>query len=187
MHGEQNISGGSERVRLETIERMRAARPAADGTLQEMLDTARGVFEVELCAVNLLLSGVVYVRAWSGEVPESLAATRRELRERSICPRVVASGEPLVVGDLLDVEDLREHYACAVYGIRLYAGVPLITSEGRAIGTLCLLDSRPREFEHDEMLMLESFARSVTGRLEFLGDLYREREVRKAQEGSNRN
>lgn len=169
--------GGSERGRLEAIERMRVASPAADGALQEILDTVRGVFGVELCAVNLLLSSVMYVRVWSGELPEGLAA-RRDLRERFICPRVVDSGEPLLVEDLLEAEDLREHYACAVYGLRFYAGVPLVTSEGRAIGALCLLDSRPREFDQDGMLMLKSFARAVSCRLEFLGDLRRERESR---------
>lgn len=170
--------GGSERGRLEAIERMRVASPAADGALQEILDTVRGVFGVELCAVNLLLSSVMYVRVWSGELPEGLVARRRDLRERFICPRVVDSGEPLLVEDLLEAEDLREHYACAVYGLRFYAGVPLVTSEGRAIGALCLLDSRPREFDQDGMLMLKSFARAVSGRLEFLGDLRRERESR---------
>lgn len=170
--------GGSERGRLEAIERLRAARPAADGALQDTLDTVRGVFGVDLCAVNLLLSDIVYVRAWSGALPEGLAAARRDLRERFICPRVVDSGEPLLVEDLLEERDLREHYACAVYGLRFYVGVPLVTSEGRAIGTLCLTDSRPREFEREGMLMLKSFARAIAGRLEFLGDLYRERESR---------
>lgn len=188
MNGERNDSGrawnvphplgGSDRGRLEAIERMRVARPGADGALQETLDTIRGVFGVELCAVNLLLSSVMYVRAWSGEIPEGLATTRRDLRERFICPRVVDSGEPLLVEDLLEAEDLRENYACSVYGIRFYAGVPLVSSEGRAIGALCLLDPQPREFEQDGMLMLKSFARAVAGRLEFLGDLYRERELR---------
>lgn len=176
--------GGSERVRLEAIERMRAARPAANGALQEILDTTRGVFGVESCAVNLLLSGVIYVRAWSGKIPEGLAATRRELWERSLCPRVVVSGEPLLVGDLLESEELSEHYARAVLGLRFYAGVPLITSEGRAIGTLCLLDPHPREFEQDGMLNLKSSARAITRRLEFLGDLHREREAREREESA---
>ena len=188
MDGDQHGSGyarsvphplcGSERGRLEAIERLRAARPAADGALQEILDTVRGVFGVDLCAVNLLLSDIVYVRAWSGALPQSLTAARRDLRERFICPRVVDSGEPLLVEDLLEARDLREHYACTAYGLRFYAGVPLITSEGRVIGTLCLTDSRPREFERDGMLMLKHFARAVTGRIEFLGDLSRERESR---------
>lgn len=88
------------------------------------------------------------------------------------------SGEPLVAEDLLESRDFREHYARVVYGLRFYAGVPLVTSEGRAIGTLCLTDSRPREFERDGMLMLRSSARAITGRLEFLGGLSRERESR---------
>lgn len=181
--------GGSERGRLETIEHMRAARRAPDWALQEILDTVRCVFGVELCAVNLLLSSVVYIRVWSGELPEHLAATRRELRERSICPRVVGSGEPLLIEDLLQAQELREHYACAVYGLRFYAGVPLVNSEGIVIGTLCLLDSRPRELERDGMRMLESFARALTGRIEFLGELLREREIRECEshEGSKHN
>jgi signal transduction histidine kinase len=60
------------------------------------------------------------------------------------------------------------------YGIRFYAGTPLITSAGHAIGTLCLLSTRSVEFGEEQMKVLGAFARAVVGRLELLGALERE-------------
>ncbi len=71
-------------------------------------------------------------------------------------------------------EEFRDHHFCVNYGIRFYAGVPLITSGGHAVGVLCLQGSQPREFSEDELILLKAFARAVVGRLELLGALRRE-------------
>jgi PAS domain S-box-containing protein len=81
---------------------------------------------------------------------------------------------PLVVEDFLATEEFREQHWCVNYGIRFYAGTPLITSAGQAIGTLCLLSNRSVEFGEEQMKVLGAFARAVVGRLELLGALERE-------------
>ncbi len=42
--------------------------------------------------------------------------------------------------------------------VRAYAGVPLLTSEGYAIGTLCAIDQRPRDFDERQLKMLRELA-----------------------------
>ena len=67
------------------------------------------------------------------------------------------------------------------YGIRFYAGTPLITSAGYTIGTLCLLNTRSVEFSEEQMRLLGAFARTVVGRLELLGALEREQAAREEE------
>ncbi len=152
-----------------------------DHVLQELADEVRGVFGTDLCMVNLILSDVQYFRAWSGHLPTDLAAARQDPRERSMCRYVVESEAPLVVEDFLATEEFKDQHFCVTYGIRFYAGTPLITSDGRAIGTLCLLSTRPIEFGEEQMRMLGAFARAVVGRLELLGALEREQAAREEE------
>lgn len=51
-------------------------------------------------------------------------------------------------------------------GIRFYAGVPLVTHRGHALGTLCVIDSVPRKLGSVEMEQLQFLARQVVARLE---------------------
>ena len=45
--------------------------------------------------------------------------------------------------------------------IRFYAGYPLETHDGHRIGTLCVMDTEPREFSPQDEVMLRSFALMV--------------------------
>ncbi len=50
--------------------------------------------------------------------------------------------------------------------LRFYAGVPLITSEGAALGTLCVLDRRPRELTIDQRTALRTIADAILEQFE---------------------
>jgi GAF domain-containing protein len=98
-----------------------------------------------------------------------LAEARQDDLDHSMCKYVVNSELPLIVEDFLAAEEFREQHWGVNYGIRFYAGPPLITSAGHAIGTLCLLGTSPTKFDQEQMRVLGAFARAVVGRLELLG------------------
>jgi signal transduction histidine kinase len=166
---------GEQVRRLAELDYLNLMRPDPDHVLQEIVDEVRLTFQTELCMVNLDLSDVQYFRAWSGNLPEELALARQDPKKRSMCKYVVGSAKPLCVPDFLATEEFKEQYFCVNYGIRFYAGTPLVTSRGHTIGTLCLLDTSSRdEFGEEQMRLLRAFAWAVVGRLEMLGSLERE-------------
>src|SRR5215204_3454247 len=172
-----------EERRLAELDYLEVMRPDPDHVLQEIVDEVRLTFQTELCMVNLDLSDVQYFRAWSGNPPEELALARQDPLKRSMCKYVVGTVKPLCVPDFLATEEFKEQYFCVNYGIRFYAGTPLITSRGHTIGTLCLLDTSPRDdFGEEQMRLLRAFAWAVVGRLELLGALERERTARSEAE-----
>ena len=170
-----------ETARLATLDHLNAVRPEADQVLQDLVDEVRSIFGTELGMVNLILSDTQYFRAWSGGLPPNLVEARQDLRENSMCPHVVATEMPLVVRDFLATDEFKDQHYCVEYGFRFYAGTPLITSDGQAIGTLCLLDTQPRELSEEQMKVLATFARAVVGRLELLGALTREQSAKKKE------
>ena len=172
---------GREAERLATLEHLRAVRPGVDHALQELVEEVRGLYGTDLCMVNLDLSDVQYFRAWSGELDPDLAEARQDALEHSMCQYVVSTETPLIVTDFLATEEFREQHWHVNYGIRFYAGTPLITSDGHAIGTLCLLHTGAVEFGEAQMKVLGAFARAVVGRLELLGALEREQAAKEEE------
>jgi diguanylate cyclase (GGDEF)-like protein len=94
-------------------------------------------------------------------------------REVAFCAHTICSNQVMVVGDARD--DSRFQDNPLVTGephIRFYAGAPLRTREGHALGTLCVIGSEPRRLEDNERRLLEELAGMVIHTLESRRDRY---------------
>jgi GAF domain len=94
-------------------------------------------------------------------LPEPWASRRGSPLTHSFCQHAVASREPLLVSDAREHEVLRENLAIRDMGVIAYAGIPLIDSEGHALGTLCVIDSQPRQWTTHQVQLLSDIAASV--------------------------
>lgn len=164
-----------EEARLASLAYLEAVRSEADEVLQGLVDEVRSLFRTDQCMVNLLTKDVQHFHAWSGDLPTDLVEARQDPRDRGMCQYVVDTEMPLVVRDFLATKQFRNQHFCVNYGIRFYAGTPLITAEGHVIRSLCLLHTQPREFTENDTMLIGIFARAVVARLELLGSLARER------------
>jgi serine phosphatase RsbU (regulator of sigma subunit) len=82
-------------------------------------------------------------------------------REAAICSHVVGRNDVLVVEDLAKHPDFVDHPGVTEQGFRFYAGAPLRSDSGRAMGTLCIMDRRPRHMSNTEIGLLRIIAESV--------------------------
>ena len=87
---------------------------------------------------------------------------RETPRTESVCSLVVEDKAPLVIADLNENSRTRE-FRGLINRLKLafYAGVPLFSPEGWALGALCVLDHTPRRFSEKDMEALADFAAIV--------------------------
>ena len=87
-------------------------------------------------------------------------------REASFCAHAIAARSMLVVPDALADERFRDNPMVASGPrVRFYAGAPLRTPDGHLVGTLCILDVRPRDLSEAERGLLLDLAATVEGEL----------------------
>ncbi len=87
-------------------------------------------------------------------------------REDSICGHTILQRDLLVISDAAMDERFVNGPMVTHAGIRFYAGAPLLTQDGYALGTLCVMDRLPRELPAGHKDALLSLARLVAAQLE---------------------
>jgi GAF domain-containing protein len=91
-------------------------------------------------------------------------------RSDSVCSQVVASGQALIIEDLARDRRFSRNVFLRERKFRFYAGVPLNTADGYTIGSLCVLDYKPRKFSEQEMRLLQVQRRGSHGRAQCAND-----------------
>jgi len=108
---------------------------------------------------------------------------------RSLCVHAAAEPGLTVIPDLrLDERTRTNPSVDEVDGLRFYAGAPLVTAGGQAVGTLCVLDREPRPqgLETHQATAVAVLARQVMAQIELrraVRDLATRTETLRAQEG----
>ena len=120
----------------------------------------------KVCGVPMSLVTLVDAdRQWfEARIGTDLTETPRDL---SFCTHAILSSDLLVVPDATkDARFADNPTVQGDSGFRFYAGAPLITTDGYALGTLCVFDHEPRKLDVEQLQALRALARQVTSQLE---------------------
>jgi diguanylate cyclase (GGDEF)-like protein len=111
-----------------------------DERFDRLTRIAARVYDADIAFLSFVDDGIQWMKAITGDgIGSSIE------RERSVCQIMIASGEPLVFGDMQKEPKLDGHPVAPFLPFRFYAGVPLLTLEGAAVGSFCILKREPQD------------------------------------------
>jgi signal transduction histidine kinase len=158
------------RSRLDSPDRLAAvARLGLVGTPHEeafdrLTRLAARVLGVRGALVTVTTAEVQFCKSSVG-LPEPWATSGLPLTY-GLCPYTVASGEPLLVSDARADPQFQDNPGVRELGVVGYAGVPLLTTDGQAIGAFCAFDDRPRTWTADDLQTLADLAAATMTEVE---------------------
>ncbi len=147
--------------RLATLRRLVLLDSGASETFDRLARLAARTLRAPVGLLTLVDADRQYFKAAFG-LPEPLASTRETPLAYSICQYAIALGAPLVVCDTGVEHWLDDNLAVTEFGIKAYAGVPLVCGGEHAVGTLCVLDVVPRQWTTEDLANLEDLAGVTT-------------------------
>ena len=88
-------------------------------------------------------------------------------RDPGLCASAILSNDPHILTDAsTDPRSLANPLVASDFGLRFYAGVPLTTSDGHNLGTLCIIDKEPRPIDDAQIADLKDLASVVMDQME---------------------
>jgi diguanylate cyclase (GGDEF)-like protein/PAS domain S-box-containing protein len=151
----------TEQARLAALYGYGVLNAAPEPTLDELTALAAEVCDAPTACLNLVAEERVWHKSRFGWKENSTP------RAESYCALAVERAEILVVPDVLHGPPHAALARNAVRaGVRFYAGAPLVTPQGAAIGTLCVMDTCPRELTGAQLQTLRALAVAAMSRLE---------------------
>ncbi|KAF0699730.1 Aste57867_9721 [Aphanomyces stellatus] len=150
-----------ERNRPHAVRRLKQRGSADNSNVDILCDLAASATHCPMAIVSLVDDTTQYLEATMG-LPHLLQHALPRT-DASLCAHVVATGRALVV---LDTKlDPRFRHAALVqhHGVRFYAGVPLVDDDGNVVGTLAVLDVKPRR--GCDIMPLQAMANGVVATL----------------------
>jgi GAF domain-containing protein len=151
----------SEKKRLKVLWQYEVLDTVPEEVFDDLTELAARICEAPIALISL----VDEQRQWfKSKIGTDVNETSREF---SFCAFAITQPGLFIVPDAtLDERFARNPLVTSEPKIRFYAGAPLITPDGHALGTLCVIDKVPRELRLEQKQALTILAHHVVSQLE---------------------
>lgn len=151
----------AEKKRLKVLWQYEVLDTVPEEVFDDLTELAARICEAPIALISLIDEN----RQWfKSKVGISVSETSRDT---SFCAHAIQQEGLFIIPDATcDKRFARNPLVTSDPKIRFYAGAPLITPDGHALGTLCVIDKVPRELRAEQRQALRVLARHVMNQLE---------------------
>ena len=151
----------NEGERLAALRDLRILDTAPEAHFDAVCSTAAALFSVPIALISLIENDRQWFKAKCGIAADGTS------RDAAFCAYAILEDDVLVVEDAAnDPRFAHNPLVTGEPGIRFYAGAPLVLNPGIRLGTLCIIDTKPRTFSALQRTQLEGLARIVVAHIE---------------------
>src|SRR5882724_1705732 len=151
----------SEKKRLKVLWQYQVLDTVPEEVFDDLTELAARICEAPIALITLVDED----RQWfKSKIGVTVNETSRDI---SFCAHAIGQPELFIIPDAtLDERFAQNPLVTSDPQIRFYAGAPLVTPDGHALGTLCVIDKIPRELRLEQKQALRVLARHVMTQLE---------------------
>ncbi|MGY2224541.1 sensor domain-containing diguanylate cyclase [Pseudomonas gingeri] len=148
------IKPANETARVETLRSLNILDTSPEERFDRLTRLAKRLFNVPIALVSLVDENRQWFKSCVGL---TVSETPRDI---SFCGHAILGDQVMMVPDAENDERFHDNpLVTGEPGIRFYAGCPLTVGNGSKLGTLCLIDTRPRTLDDEERALLRDLAR----------------------------
>ncbi|HTE17328.1 MAG TPA: PAS domain S-box protein, partial [Armatimonadota bacterium] len=152
-------------ARLAALRQVALLDTPVDAAFDRLTRLATRLLDAPVSLVTLVDAERQVFKGCTG-LPEPWASLRESPLSHSFCQHTLGSPAPLVVDDARRDPCLCENHAIRDLGVIAYLGIPLITSDGHALGAFCVIDHQPRKWTNEQVGLLRDLSASVLTEIE---------------------
>jgi class 3 adenylate cyclase len=153
----------NEAGRLAAVRGLNLLDTAPDIAYDEIGELAAQICQCPIAYISLMDDDRLWLKAKYGLPPDFQQCPR----EIAFCATTVCGTEMIVAPDLRqDARFCEIPFVTGEPHLTFYCGMPLITGEGYALGTLCVMDFEPRQLSFEQLESIRRLSRQVMTQLE---------------------
>ena len=157
-----DTDGADESARLAAVRRYRLVDQPVEEAYARIAFVAGTIFDTPIATVSLVEQDRVWLAACHG-----LTGVQQVGKEPGLCASVIQQDGVYVINNAaVDPRTLEHPLVRGELGLRFYAAAPIRTHDGYRLGTVNVIDNRPREATQRQLTALEHLASMVADELE---------------------
>lgn len=150
-----------ENERIEILQKYEILNTPPDSNFDGITKLAAQLLNVPISVVSLVDTDRIWFKSKFGLELSEIS------RDEGFCASAIKGDDFYIVEDARkDARTQKNSLVTGDFGLQFYSGVPLKTKEGHNLGTLCVMDKKPRKLSSAEREILKSLAELVMNQIE---------------------